>query len=322
MTNQAVKDGDGSHAERKASSFRARNTRPAEPGDANATCPVKAWKLILAYDGTDFHGWQVQPGLRTVQGELSRAIFEVTGERVLPQGSGRTDTGVHAEGQAVSLDLAANIPPQRMAPALNRRLPAAIRILQAEILPGFHARTNVVEKTYEYRVFPSRGLPPNNLPERVLPPWRSRYVWDCPIALSLPAMQVAATTVVGTHDFSSFAARDPDRGTRSANGEAPRSNIRTIFTSAWEQQGDLLLYRVTGSGFLHHMVRNLVGMLVEVGAGRRAPDSFPAVLQARDRRAAGPTAPPQGLFLMDVVYREPVLPQPEVPAVEADPAPC
>ena len=284
-----------------------------EGGDAaEDTRPAQAWKLVLAYDGTDFHGWQVQPGLRTVQGELCRAIHAVTGESVLPQGSGRTDTGVHAEAQAVSLGLRAPIAPERLLTALNRRLPAAIRVLQAAISPGFHARSGVVSKTYEYRIVPGRG-------EQVVLPWHSRFVWECRVPVSLPAMQAAAGLVVGTHDFTSFAACDPDRSARLHGNSAAVSNVRTILTSSWSTADGLLRYRVTGTGFLHHMVRNLVGTFLEVGCGRRTAAWVADVLHARDRRAAGATAPPQGLFLMDVVYRDS---SPETTFAAKEPALC
>ena len=263
---------------------------------------ARSWKLVLAYDGTDFHGWQVQPGLRTVQGELARVLFAVTGERVLPQGSGRTDTGVHAEAQVVSVELMAAIPAERLRTALNRRLPAAVRVVSAEVVSGFHARSEVLRKTYEYRLFLRRGSDGDRSEEGMLLPWQARFVWDCREPLRLDAMQEAAGAVVGTHDFSSFAACDPDRSKRLAGPDAAVSNVRTIFTSAWLESDGLLLYRVSGSGFLHHMVRNLVGTFAEVGSGRRTAAWVSEVLAARERRAAGPTAPPQGLFLMDVVY--------------------
>lgn len=280
--------------------------QPAAADDSHADLRLPtAWKLVVAYDGTDFHGWQVQPGLRTVQGELARAIRKVTGEIVLPQGSGRTDTGVHAEGQTVSINLCAAIPAERLLAALNRRLPAAIRVLHAQPSPGFHARADVVSKTYEYRILP-RILPRSDAGEYILLPWHARFVWDCRTPLLLQSMVAAAALVVGTHDYTSFAARDPDRATRLAEPAAAVSNVRTISSSTWLERDGLLLYRVTGTGFLHHMVRNLVGTFVEVGTGRRPAAWVADVLQARDRRAAGPTAPPQGLFLLNVVYDRPM----------------
>lgn len=263
---------------------------------------VHTWRLVLAYDGSDFFGWQVQPGLRTIQGELRRVIREVVGEDVLPQGSGRTDTGVHAEEQVVSVGLQAGIPPDRLLRALNRRLPGSVRVLSAELAANdFHARSNVTWKRYTYRVFPRR--PFGEAGERICPPLLSRTLWDCRWPLRLEPMQHAAAAVIGRHDFSSFAARDPDRAARLRAGEAEPSRVRTIFASAWSEEDGLLVYRVDGSGFLHHMVRNLVGTFVEAGAGRRSPDSIAAVLAAKDRAAAGVTAPPQGLSLTRVVYR-------------------
>ncbi len=269
-----------------------------------ADYPLRAWKLTIAYDGTDFRGWQVQPGLPTIQGELANAVFQVTGERVLPQGSGRTDAGVHAEAQAVSLALEAAIPPDRLRTAMNRRLPAAIRVVTAEHAPtGFHARAGVRSKVYEYRLFLRQ--PATGSAERTLMPWQARFVWDCRFALDIKRMQAAAGDVVGTFNFTSFAAFDPDRAARlgqTREKEPAPTNVRTIFTSDWVENDGLVLYRVSGSGFLHHMVRNLVGTFIEIGMGIRAVDCVPAVLAAQNRSAAGPTAPPQGLFLMSVQY--------------------
>lgn len=258
------------------------------------------FRLILAYDGTDFFGWQVQPGRRTVQGTLALAVQQVTGEAVLPQGSGRTDTGVHAAGQAVSMNLRANIPADRLQRALNRKLPSAIRIVSAaQAPPSFHARAGVLHKTYEYRIFTRRV--PGSTAEAVCPPAVARFAWDCRWPLLLEPMQQAAGHLIGTHDFTSLAATDPDRTQRMADGTSA-DNIRTIFRSEWHGGHSTLTYRVTGSGFLHHMVRNIVGTCVLAGAGRLAPATVPEILAARDRRRAGPTAPPQGLHLIEVVY--------------------
>jgi tRNA pseudouridine38-40 synthase len=260
------------------------------------------FRLTLAYDGTDFFGWQIQPELRTIQGTLANVLREVVGEETLPQGSGRTDTGVHASGQTVSLTLKANIPADRLLRALNRRLPSAIRILTCESVPDdFHARANVLNKTYEYRIFPRRT--PGSHEERICLPHIARYAWDCRWPLHLEPMRQAAASLIGTHDFSSFAARDPDRTRRAEESGEPLNNIRTIFASEWLRQDDLFVYRVTGTGFLHHMVRNIVGTCVEIGADRIPANSTPAILAAKKRDAAGATAPPQGLHLMQVVYR-------------------
>ncbi|MGO4214058.1 M20/M25/M40 family metallo-hydrolase, partial [Terriglobus sp. YAF25] len=193
------------------------------------------WKLILSYDGGDFHGWQVQPGLRTVQGLLSEAIRKVTGEEVLPQGSGRTDAGVHALGQVATFDLEAGIPQQNLLRALNRALPTSVRVTQAEIMPqDFHARHSACGKTYEYRIFVRRdaGTPH----ERICSPLVARYVWDCRWPLDIAPMQQAATSVVGEMDFSSFAANDPDVSVRQ--GATPPTMVRTISSSEWRREGD------------------------------------------------------------------------------------
>jgi tRNA pseudouridine38-40 synthase len=259
----------------------------------------QTWKLVLSYDGTDFYGWQVQPGLATIQGELAAAIHRVTGETLLPQGSGRTDAGVHALGQVASFPLNAPIPAANLQRALNRTLPQSIRVHSAEIVDSaFHARHSAVEKTYEYRIY--RG--------EICPPFLARYAYALNWPLNVEAIQQAAAFVVGEHDFTSFAAIDPDLSHRSASSEsAEGSNIRTIFASSWEHRsdasgGELLVYRVRGSGFLHHMVRNLVGTFLDVGRGHLPPGEIRQILDARDRSAAGPTAPAPGLFLLSVEY--------------------
>jgi tRNA pseudouridine38-40 synthase len=276
---------------------------------------MQLWKLILAYDGTGFHGWQVQPQLRTVQGTLAEAIRNVTGEIVLPQGSGRTDAGVHALGQVASFALAAAIPPANLLRALNRALPPSIRVLSAAHAPDlgtdtpFHARHTALRKTYEYRIFPRICAAGNSQPDRICPPTLAPYVWDCPWHVDLALADHAAAAILGEHDFSSFAASEPDVAQREGEAAAP-STIRQIFASGWHRepqrpgQPDLLVYRVTGSGFLHHMVRILVGTFVAVASGRIAPDAVPQILAARNRAAAGPTAPARGLFLVNVEYPE------------------
>jgi tRNA pseudouridine38-40 synthase len=257
------------------------------------------WKLTLAYDGADFYGWQVQPDHPTIQGELAAAIERITGERLLPQGSGRTDTGVHARGQVASFHLQAPIPPQNLLRALNRTLPESIRILSAEPAPpDFHARHSVVAKTYEYRIY--RG--------EICPPWIARYAWALNWPLDFARMESAAQIVAGTHDFTSFAASNPDLAARRAEPGGQRDgNIRTVFASHWVAAGDLLLYRVRGDGFLHHMVRNLVGTFMDAGRGRLTTDALRSILAARNRSAAGATAPACGLFLDSVEYAPSVL---------------
>ncbi len=300
------------------------------------------WKLTLAYDGTMFHGWQIQPGAATIQGTLGDAIAAVTGERVLPQGAGRTDAGVHAVGQVASFPLAAPIPAENFQSALNRVLPSAIRILTAEpALPDFHARHSSVGKIYRYRVF--RG--------RTCSPFLAPYVASSRWQLDLQAMQQAAQHILGEHDFTSFAASDPDRTARLAgethseaavDADAP-SNIRRVDYSQWEcaslhstlpgtldelnitsetsfknRVGEfsedrsvlddresaprIFTYTIRGNGFLHHMVRNLVGTFLEIGRGRIAASDIPQILAGRNRALAGPTAAAGGLCLMKVLY--------------------
>lgn len=261
------------------------------------------WKLTLAYDGTDFHGWQVQPGKSTIQGELRAALGRVTGEAPLPQGSGRTDAGVHALAQIASFRLKASIPAENCVRALNRTLPSSIRILSAQTVDeAFHARHSARAKTYEYRI----------LREAFCPPFLARYVYPWPWPLDFDRLQSAARLHEGEHDFSSFAASDPDLTHRLEDASAEPgvatqlTTIRTIFSSTWERRGseagELFVYRVRGNGFLHHMVRNLVGTMLDVGRGQLSLDDIPRILEARSRPTAGPTAPAQGLFLHSVEY--------------------
>lgn len=258
---------------------------------------MQNWKLILSYDGTAYHGWQVQPGLATIQGELRAALRRILGETVLPQGSGRTDAGVHALGQVASFELAAPIPAGNLLRAVNRTLPAAIRVLEAQPVSGaFHARHSALAKTYEYRIF--RG--------EFCSPFLARYVHACRWKVDFEALQQAAQEVTGEHDFVSLAATDPDLASRCEDErEEPlvRSTVRTLFSSEWaELPGELLVYRVRGNGFLHHMVRNLVGTMLEIARGQFPAGSMPAILAACSRSAAGPTAPAKGLFLHSVEY--------------------
>jgi tRNA pseudouridine38-40 synthase len=245
-------------------------------------------KMVLAYDGSEFSGWQVQPAAATVQGTLASAIGRLTGEKVLPQGSGRTDAGVHALAQVASFSTASPIPTQNLTKALNDILPPAVRVLEvAEAPPEFHARKSARAKTYRYRMLRSP----------ICPPFLARYVWHYPYPLDEHAMRQAAALVVGEHDFTSFAAVDPERGEQE-----DVSNVRHILCSKWEQSEEEFVYTVRGSGFLHHMVRNLVGTFLLVGKRTLAPDDITGILEARTRSAAGATAPANGLYLVNVEY--------------------
>ncbi|MFZ0817210.1 MAG: tRNA pseudouridine(38-40) synthase TruA [Candidatus Sulfotelmatobacter sp.] len=261
-------------------------------------------KLILSYDGSDFAGWQVQPDTTTVQGILASAIGRITGEKVLPQGSGRTDAGVHALAQVVTFVTESSVPAGNFVKALNDILPASVRVLEVEeVASDFHARKSARGKTYRYRIYRPG----------ICPPFLARYVWHYPFPLDESAMARAAGLVVGEHDFTSFAAVDPERSagvpTAFADRENARgnegvriSNIRRIFSSSWERQQDEFVYTVKGSGFLHHMVRNLVGTFILVGKGTLQQEDVTRILEARNRSAAGATAPASGLYLVGVEY--------------------
>ena len=251
-------------------------------------------RLTLSYDGADLAGWQVQPGRATVQGALASAIGRLSGENVLPQGSGRTDAGVHALAQVASFATASTIPTENWTQALNDILPASIRVLEVtEAAPEFHARKSARAKTYRYRIH--RGA--------ICPPFLARYVWHYPYPLEESGMVAAARVVVGEHDFTSFAAVDAERVERIAAGEdVHTTNIRTIFASSWTREGEELIYSVRGSGFLHHMVRNLVGTFLLVGKGTVSLEDLRRILDARERTAAGATAPASGLYLVEVEY--------------------
>jgi tRNA pseudouridine38-40 synthase len=244
-------------------------------------------KLTVAYDGTDFYGWQIQPDAATVQGTLSSAIGRITGEKVLTQGSGRTDAGVHALAQVATFQSESVIPVANFVVALNDILPASIRVLAAEQVPeDFHPRKSAKAKTYRYRIYRNP----------ICPPLLARYVWHYPYPLDENAMRDAAPLVEGEHDFTSFAAVDPERGREGL------SNVRRIFSSQWRRESSELIYEVRGNGFLHHMVRNLVGTFLLVGKGTLKPAELTRILETKDRSAAGATAPASGLYLVNVEY--------------------
>ncbi len=259
-------------------------------------------KLTLAYDGHDFAGWQVQPDRLSVQGTLVSAFEHLTGEKTLPQGSGRTDAGVHALAQIASVTTNSPIPVDNLVRALNDILPRSIRVLAAEEMPPeFHARRSAVAKTYRYHIY--RGA--------ICSPFQARYVYHHPYPLAESRMIQAAALVQGEHDFTSFAAVDPekrketlaaDQKTLAANAGLEPNNVRTIFHSQWQHHADELIYTVRGNGFLHHMVRNLVGTFLMVGKGSLSAADVRRILELRDRSAAAATAPASGLFLVSVEY--------------------
>ncbi len=266
--------------------------------------------LILSYDGADFQGWQRQPSAPTVQASVEEALRRVTGERVALHGSGRTDAGVHALRQAANFKCESPIPVESLCRALNHALPPAVRVLEArEVAPQFDARRSALAKTYIYRM----------LTTPICPPFLARYVCHCPYALDYDAMARAARLLEGRHDFTSFAAAEGvNRLRRRAGlmaGKAPELSspqlvhpdaaaVRSLFSSRMirRKTTGMLVYRVRGSGFLQYMVRNIAGTLMEVGRGAMPPERIPEILAARDRRRAGPSAPPQGLWLVNVEY--------------------
>lgn len=243
-------------------------------------------RLTLCYDGTDFHGWQIQPEIPTIQGTLEQVLSGIEGSPVHITGSGRTDAGVHALAQVAAFSFNNPIPPGNLRRAINRLLPSDIRILSAEeVAPDFHPRHHALAKTYEYRIF--RG--------EVCLPFERRYVLHYPYPLNTDRMEKCASFLDGVHDFTAFAASDKS----DADG---LSKIRTIFSSGIERQHDRIIYRVRGSGFLKHMVRNIVGTLLEAGKGNIGNAEIEHLLSGRCGTKAGPTVPPGGLFLVSVEY--------------------
>ena len=243
-------------------------------------------RITLAYDGTDFHGWQIQPGLPTIQGTLEEIVGIVEGKPVHVAGSGRTDAGVHAQAQVASFSLENPIPAPNLQRAINRLLPPAIRILDCmEAQPEFHARFDAVAKTYRYTIRRTT----------LCPPFEWRYVHHYPYPLDEAAMIAAATVFQGEHDFTAFAAAD----NRYDNG---KSRVRRIFYSALMRESEHLIYTVRGSGFLKHMVRNIVGALIETGRGNLSVPALQILLSTAPRRGAASTSPAKGLTLQSVEY--------------------
>jgi tRNA pseudouridine38-40 synthase len=261
--------------------------------------------LVLAYDGTDFHGWQRQPSLPTIQETLEGCVERVTGKRADVWGSGRTDAGVHALGQVANFKTECPIPCQNLLKALNHVLPPTVRVKDVhEVSEKFHARYDVRAKTYRYRI----------LQAPICSPFLWRFVWHYPFPLDHRRMAEAARLIEGEHDFTSFAASEgaeehPESpkspvSAQSNSGHRSGGMVRKIFSSRviWRPRTSMLVYEISGNGFLHHMVRNIVGTLVEVGRGKLGPQDVARILAARDRTLAGPTAPAQGLCLLKVKY--------------------
>ena len=240
---------------------------------------MKRVKLVVAYDGTDYRGWQLQPKVRTVEGELNRALSGLLREEIQVTGASRTDSGVHALCNVAVFDTGSPIPPAKLSWALNQRLPEDVRVQDScEVAADFHPRRCPSRKTYEYRILNSRFPLPT----------RRRYAHFTYVPLNVEKMRQAAAYLVGEHDFASFCAA----------ASTAETTVRTIHALSVEREGEEILIRVCGSGFLYNMVRIVAGTLMEAGRGHIEPWQMADILNARDRQAAGPTAPACGLTLV------------------------
>ncbi len=241
-------------------------------------------KLIVAYDGTDYCGWQIQPNGITVEEVLNRALSRLTGEEIRVIGASRTDAGVHARGNIAVLDTASTIPAERFAYAVNPLLPEDIVVVKSEEVPqDWHPRYQNSVKTYEYRIL-NREMPD---------PLKRKYTWHVSFPLDIDKMREAAEHLKGQHDFRSFCSVHT----------AVKSTVRTIYTLDIVKSGDEIIIRISGNGFLYNMVRIIAGTLAEVGRGFRTPEDVRDLLTAKEREQAGATAPPQGLTLIRIEYR-------------------
>ena len=244
---------------------------------------MKRYRCVVEYDGTDFSGWQRQPGQRTVQSVIEEALRAMTGETVFVRAAGRTDAGVHADGQVVTFELAANIPPHGLLRGLNSALPVDVALVDvAEAPADFDARFSARGKVYRYTVWS----------HFVRSPLRARRAWHVREPLDVEAIRTAAAALVGDHDFRAFRASDCDR----------RTTRRIVRRIDIDRQGALLTIDVEATAFLKNMVRILVGTLIDVGRGRLPPDAVERMLATGDRTIGGMTAPPQGLTLLRVIY--------------------
>lgn len=245
---------------------------------------MKRIELVVAYDGTNYRGWQIQKNGETIESMLNRALSDLTGEEIRVCGASRTDSGVHAMGNVAIFDTGARMAADKFSYALNQRLPEDIRIQRSrEVAPDFHPRCQETIKTYEYRIL-NREFP---LPAYRLNTYFTYYELD------VERMRQAAAYLVGEHDFQSFCAA----------GAQVKTTVRTVYDLQVFREGDLITIRITGNGFLYNMVRIIAGTLIKVGTGEWEPSCIKEILKARDRRLAGPTAPAKGLTLMNMVFR-------------------
>lgn len=244
---------------------------------------MKRVKLTVAYDGTNYHGWQVQPNGNTIEAELNRHLSELLGEEIRVTGASRTDAGVHALGNVAVFDTAARMPAEKISYAMNTRLPADIRIQEScEVAPDFHPRFCAAVKTYEYRI----------LNRRFPDPTKRLYSYFYYYPLDVERMRAAAAYLVGEHDFQSFCTMKPEM----------ENTVRRIYSLDIEKEGDVILLRVTGNGFLYNMVRIIAGTLIRVGGGFFSPEDMQTILEGKNRKLAGETARPEGLTLVEIRY--------------------
>ncbi len=247
------------------------------------------FRLILQYDGTDFHGWQIQDGLRTVQGELTRVLSLLDGRDVTLHGSGRTDAGVHAEGQVANVQLEREITPEKLRNAINGNLPVDVRVLSVDLVAEeFHARYSTKSKSYRYRIVHGK----------VVSPFLVRYTHQESRLLDLPLMREVAKMFIGNHDWTAFSAADSDAGSRL------RNVTQVEIANCWDSRGqcDLIEITVSANGFLRYMVRSIVGTLLAVGRHEIDAQTVQRAIESGDRSLAGATAPAQGLTLVRVEY--------------------
>ncbi len=245
--------------------------------------PHRNLRLDLEYDGTRYHGWQRQPNAATLQGTIEAALLRLTGHPVILIGSGRTDAGVHARHQVANFRTTSAIPLRAFVQGLNSMLPPDIAVLSVhEVPPDFHARKAALKKTYEYHII--------NRPVRS--PLERHFAWHLASPLDLAALQAAARFLPGEHDFAAF----------QASGSSVKTTRRRVFEAVWRQDREHFTFTITATGFLRGMVRSLVGTMVQIGQHRRPPEDLQALLDHPDRRRTGPTAPAQGLVLVQVAY--------------------
>ena len=251
---------------------------------------MKRVRIVVAYDGTQYHGWQIQPGAVTIESVLNEALTQLMREPIQVIGASRTDSGVHARGNVAVFDTESQMPPDKICMALNQRLPEDIRVQVSEEVPSdWHPRKCTCIKTYEYRI----------LNRRIEMPMQRFYSHFCYFNLDLDKMRQAAGLLTGEHDFKSFC---------SVRTQVT-DTVRTIYSiEVKRDEEDMIRIRVTGSGFLYNMVRIIAGTLMAVGMGQMAPEDMEGILEARDRRAAGPTAPARGLTLIRMEYDDGPLP--------------